>query len=635
MRSVLGVVGVLGVVAAALTGDPVQAEGTPAPVVVDVTVATGNDDAEEAGGAVNRTSTDLELVTDGAATQTVAVRFEAVGVPQGATVTAAWVQFTADEVQADPTDLVIRAHDSDNAPRPGPNTTNLTGRNPTAASVAWSPPAWDAVDEAGPDQRTPDLSTVVQEVVDRPAWWTGSALALVVTGSGHRTAAARDRGEAVAPRLHVEYLPPSGPPPIPAVTRLGVVGDFGNGSGAAGRVASLVGSLDVEAVLTVGDNSYGSGAIDENIGRHYAPWIGEYSGAYGTGAERNRFFPAMGNHDHTDGGGLAAYQGYFTLPGAGVAGSGTTTHERYYDVVLGPVHAFFLDSDPAEPDGITAGSVQAQWLQERLAASTSPWQVVLLHHPPYSSSGGHGSTTATQWPFAAWGADLVLAGHDHSYERLAVDGIPYVVNGLGGVSRYGFGTPLPQSVVRYVDDEGALLLEACPGRLDLSFRTVSGPVVDQLSLGGPTCGTTIRTGRTLVRRAGTVVRGSLASTRVADGRHLILREEVGPGGVSRADVRVTFDVPANDGLRVLVDAHRTASADGDRLLVEWSAGGPFLPLVTVRRTTDGDRPQMAALPDGLSGPVVLRVRDSDRTPGHAHRDTLRVDRLALEATLPG
>ena len=69
--------------------------------------------------------------------------------------------------------------------------------------------------------------------------------------------------------------------------------------------------------------------------------------------------------------------------------------------------------------------------------STSAWQVVYFHLPPYSS-GYQGSVDWMRWPFAAWGADVVLSGHDHLYERLEVDGIPYVINGLGGGPIYPF-----------------------------------------------------------------------------------------------------------------------------------------------------------------------------------------------------
>lgn len=65
----------------------------------------------------------------------------------------------------------------------------------------------------------------------------------------------------------------------------------------------------------------------------------------------------------------------------------------------------------------------------------------MLHHAPFSSGSSHGSNPRVQWPFQAWGADVVLSGHDHLYERiLKTGGFPYFVNGLGGASIYGFGS---------------------------------------------------------------------------------------------------------------------------------------------------------------------------------------------------
>ncbi len=224
-----------------------------------------------------------------------------------------------------------------------------------------------------------------------------------------------------------------------AVVRLAVIGDYGLAGVNARRVADLVKSWEPDLIITTGDNNYPDGAaetIDQNIGQYYREFIYPYGGAYGPGGVRNRFFPALGNHDwRTDG--AAPYRQYFTLPG----------NERYYDVVWGPVHLFAIDSDPREPDGITADSPQARWLQERLAASTAPWKLVYMHHPPFSS-GPHGSHPALQWPYQAWGATAVLAGHDHAYERIIRDGFPYFVNGLGGASIYPLQAPVPGSRAR-------------------------------------------------------------------------------------------------------------------------------------------------------------------------------------------
>jgi hypothetical protein len=177
----------------------------------------------------------------------------------------------------------------------------------------------------------------------------------------------------------------------------------------------------------------------------------------------------MGNHDWATGG--QAHLNYFTLPG----------NERYYDVAAGPVHVFAVDSDPHEPDGITADSIQAQWLKQTLATSKACWKLVYMHHPPFSS-GGHGSSEWMRWPYQEWSADAVLAGHDHTYERIIHGDIVYVVNGLGGNTPYGFGTPVTGSQVRYNGDYGALLIDVTSTQLTLSFITRTGQVIDSYTM---------------------------------------------------------------------------------------------------------------------------------------------------------
>jgi tartrate-resistant acid phosphatase type 5 len=268
-------------------------------------------------------------------------------------------------------------------------------------------------------------------------------------------------------------IPTVTPTPTPVQIRFAVIGDYGSGDDAEQQVADLVLSWDPDLVLTVGDNNYPLGesaTIDDHIGRYYQGFIFPYAGSYGAGAENNRFFPALGNHDLYTAQGQA-YFDFFLLPG----------NEHYYDFVWGPVHFFCLNSTDSEPDGVGRSSAQAAWLQERLALSTSTWQVVYFHLPPYSS-GYHGSIDWMRWPFAEWGADMVLSGHDHLYERLEVDGIPYVINGLGGGAIYPFMQTLPESQVRYNATHGAMLVTAGEQGMVFQFINVTGEVVDQFEL---------------------------------------------------------------------------------------------------------------------------------------------------------
>jgi len=276
--------------------------------------------------------------------------------------------------------------------------------------------------------------------------------------------------------------PPPAATATPETVEFAVIGDYGLAGEGEAAVAALIDSWEPDFIITVGDNNYPDGeaeTIDANIGQYYAGYIHPYQGQYTTTVSTenvstegvNRFFPTLGNHDFYNPDGAGPYLDYFTLPG----------NERYYDFVWGAVHLFALNSDFSEPDGINAGSVQAQWLQEQLAASTAPWQLVYFHVAPYAS-GLHGSGDWMRWPFEVWGADVVLSGHNHHYERLLVGGIPYFVNGLGGGAIYAVGETLPETQTSFSGVHGAMRVAATTETLTFEFITRHGEIVDQYTL---------------------------------------------------------------------------------------------------------------------------------------------------------
>ncbi len=268
------------------------------------------------------------------------------------------------------------------------------------------------------------------------------------------------------------------PPATPATSaRFAIVGDYGVAGQAEADVSTLIHGWAPDFVITLGDNNYpdgGADTIDMNIGQYYHDFIYPYVGGYGQGAPYNEFFPTLGNHDW-DTPNAQPYLDYFALP----------NNERYYDYAWGPIHFFVVDSDPREPDGTDSGSVQAAWLQARLAAATEPWKVVYFHHPPYASTDW-AVTPAMRWPFQQWGASIVLTGHAHSYERLDIAGFPYIINGLGGGEITGFSTPVPGSIVRYNGDYGAMIAQASPSTLTLQFYTRTDLLIDTFTLTAPT-----------------------------------------------------------------------------------------------------------------------------------------------------
>ena len=247
------------------------------------------------------------------------------------------------------------------------------------------------------------------------------------------------------------------------LARYAIIGDLATTSATTLPVVSeMVKSWNPEHIISVGDNNNDDDAnFDATIGQYFHEYMDPYPGSHGAGSPTgNRLWPALGNHDFDDDGGLDAWHGYFTLPG----------NERYYTVRLGEVEFFMTSSDPREPDGNTATSVQGQWLQGALAASTATWKLVVAHHPPYSSAGSPDAEWM-RWPFPEWGADAVISGHHHVYERLSVGGFPYIINSAMGAALGEFpaGETDPNSVFRFDRRGGAIQVDADAASLTLRF----------------------------------------------------------------------------------------------------------------------------------------------------------------------
>jgi tartrate-resistant acid phosphatase type 5 len=281
---------------------------------------------------------------------------------------------------------------------------------------------------------------------------------------------------------------------VTAPVTFAVIGDYGMDNTHEAAVAKLVASWRPAYILALGDDYYspaggtGTGKYDESTGACFGAWLKDI---HTTGhrlpvgkAAINAFFPALGNHDYSDATpSPRTYLTYFTLPGAGFTNS--SGNERYYDFVEGSVHFFVLNSNTVEAAGTSSTSKQAKWLKARLAASTSRWNVVYDHHPPYSSDSTHGSSTYMRWPFAKWGADAVLSGHAHVYERVLRNGIVYFVNGLGGAARYKFRSPVAGSKVRYSANWGAQRVTVTDTALTFAFVNVKGSVIDSYTVAKP------------------------------------------------------------------------------------------------------------------------------------------------------
>ncbi|MFK8079435.1 MAG: hypothetical protein AB8B97_04055 [Granulosicoccus sp.] len=192
--------------------------------VIERRIASSTDDAEEEltrtgdAGPVDLGSSDPELPFE-STPQTIGLRFTDLAIPPGATITRAWVQFTVDEIRPSnlaPIELAIHGENTADARSFEENIGNVSNRPRTQTSVNWSPPFWERINDVGDAQRTPDLSSIVQEIVNEAnGWQSGNALVLVISntqslqpnsiGTGQRIAGSFDGEKNSAPLLHIEY----------------------------------------------------------------------------------------------------------------------------------------------------------------------------------------------------------------------------------------------------------------------------------------------------------------------------------------------------------------------------------------------------------------------------------------------
>ncbi len=179
-----------------------------------IRVSSNNDDAEEliSDGDMYRNSSDLELGYDSYAggLQIVGIRFRNINIPQGATITSAYIEFETDETDSGTTNLVIFGEDDDSAKQFNNSDYNISDdRTKTSAYVNWSPSSWNSTNEL---HQTPDISTIIQEIVNRSGWTANNNLVIIVepgsgctTSSCQRTAESHEGESNAAPLLVVEY----------------------------------------------------------------------------------------------------------------------------------------------------------------------------------------------------------------------------------------------------------------------------------------------------------------------------------------------------------------------------------------------------------------------------------------------
>jgi hypothetical protein len=233
------------------------------------------------------------------------------------------------------------------------------------------------------------------------------------------------------------------------------------------KVATLLHSLP-GPFLALGDNAYPHGALSD-FQSCYDPYFG---------SEKARTRPIPGNHEYDTG----TASGYLTYFGSQAAPNGTT----WYSFDVGNFHFVALDSDCSFVGGCGTTSPQYQWLKADLAASTTSCLIAYFHHAPWSSSVGYGKPTVMvpiMQLLQGEGADAILAGHMHSYERFArmnangnIDptGFRTFVVGTGGDAQFALGSPVTGSEAMQTGTYGLLRLDLHAGSYDWHFVPVAG-----------------------------------------------------------------------------------------------------------------------------------------------------------------
>ena len=226
-------------------------------------------------------------------------------------------------------------------------------------------------------------------------------------------------------------------------------------------------------IFTAGDNAY-----EDGTARQFADC---YEPTWGRVKDRT-ILPAAGNHDWNTPG-AAGYLGYF---GTIAAPAGVTWYSRD----LGAWHVVVLDSDCVQVGGCGLDSAQGRWLAADLAASSARCTLAIWHHPRFTSAErGNNDQVGPFWDLLQRdGAELVVNGHEHDYERFAPQdpsgrqerpgGIREIVVGTGGAELTGFPRTAANSEFRMAGTYGVLRLTLHPANYDWEFLPVTGEIAD-------------------------------------------------------------------------------------------------------------------------------------------------------------
>jgi len=222
------------------------------------------------------------------------------------------------------------------------------------------------------------------------------------------------------------------------------------------------------AILALGDLAYAGGSAREFAECYGPSW----------GRHKARTHPAPGNHDY----GADGAEPYFAYFGAAAG----RPDQGWYSFDLGTWHILSLNSNCHEVGGCKQSSAQGRWLAADLAAHPAVCTLAYWHHPRFSSGDKHGNAKkmAAFWELLQQhGADVILSGHEHVYERFGpqnaageadASGIRQFTVGTGGRSLRGFGVIQPNSEARSGAAYGVLALTLHEASYDWEFVPVTG-----------------------------------------------------------------------------------------------------------------------------------------------------------------
>lgn len=257
--------------------------------------------------------------------------------------------------------------------------------------------------------------------------------------------------------------------------RIAIIGDDGSVTDGRVELNRQIISKNYDYVLGCGDHAYQNGTVDDVANNLMAYWSKL--------RDKGRFFAVPGNHDLDTSNGQPFFQALLQSP------------SRYFKVATAYVDFYMMNSGiktngtQIEPDNLDQPTIAKSrqmrqlkvWLAESRAARRMA--IVIWHHPPYTSASSYypGVTSMQGIPLQSWGANALICGHGHLYERLMKDGFPILINGCGTDDRFvGLHDPVsPYSYKAVTQTLGYIEAKSYPLSIVMHFKDVTGTIYDE------------------------------------------------------------------------------------------------------------------------------------------------------------